>query len=130
MIAVDKLRAIAKPRSKEALDEESFRKENLEWLRMSQEIALGLHYYLRSQKMTQKALAEKLGMSAVYVNRLLKGGENLTLETICKIQSAIGHPLISVCHPYTDFESSEVEGTATPMRATCVYEEEVKYDRP
>ena len=97
---MDKLAEIAMPRGAEATKRAQVRKENREWLRISQEIALCLHYYLRDMCMTQKELANKMGVSAVYVGKLLKGGENLTLETICKIQKVIGKDLISVTKPY------------------------------
>lgn len=38
---------------------------------------------------TQKALAERLGCSQQYVSKILKGGENLSLETIFKIEEAL-----------------------------------------
>lgn len=43
---LDKLKEVAKPRSDAAKDRARFRKENREWLRMSQDIALNLHNYL------------------------------------------------------------------------------------
>lgn len=96
----DKLDAIVKPRSKEAIERARSRKENREWLRMSQEIALALHYHIRNAGMTQKEFAEKLGVSPVYVGKLLKGEENLTLETICKLQEAICESIVSIAKPY------------------------------
>jgi transcriptional regulator with XRE-family HTH domain len=96
----EKLAAIAKPRSEAAIKESRFRMENHEWLRISQDIALALHYYLRKEGITQKALAERMDVSAVYVNKLLKGTENLTIETISKIQTAIGENIINVAQPY------------------------------
>ena len=96
----ERLAAIAKPRSEEAKEKARFRKENRDWLRMSQEIALCLHYYLRNAGLTQKELADKMGVSAVYVGKLLKGGENLTLETICKIQNVICENIVTVAKPY------------------------------
>lgn len=96
----EKLAELAKPRSEEAREKARIRKENRDWLRMSQEIALCLHYHLRSAGITQKELADKMGVSAVYVGRLLKGGENLTLETICKIQKVICEDVITVAKPY------------------------------
>ena len=44
---------------------------------------------------TQKALAERLGCSQQYVSKILKGGENLSLETIFKIEEAL--QLLLVC---------------------------------
>ncbi|MCD8268479.1 MAG: helix-turn-helix domain-containing protein [Parabacteroides sp.] len=104
---LDKLAEMAQPRSEEAQNMARIRKENKEWLRMSQEIALSLHYYLRKMKMTQKELAEKMGVSPAYVGKLLKGQENLTLETICNLQKVTGRELVSVCHPYECIEVLE-----------------------
>ena len=39
--------------------------------------------------MTQKALAEKMGCSQQYVSKILKGRENLSIETLCKIEDAL-----------------------------------------
>lgn len=97
---VDELAKIAKPRSEEAIKRAQFRRENREWIRMSQDIALTLHYYLRKSGMSQSELAQKMNVSAPYVGKLLKGTENLTLETICKLQNAIGEELLSLTHPY------------------------------
>lgn len=96
----DKLTEMAKPRSEEAKAKAQFRRENREWIRMSQDIALSVHYYLRKSGMSQKDLAERMAVSAAYVGKLLKGTENLTLETICKLQNAIGEELLSLTHPY------------------------------
>lgn len=97
---LEKLASLAKPQSEKEKEQARYRKENRDWLRMSQEIALCLHYYLRKAGLTQKELADKMGVSAVYVGKLLKGGENLTLETIGKIQKAICENLIVVAKPY------------------------------
>lgn len=97
---IEKLAQIAEPRSEAAKARAKARKENRAWLRMSQEIALCLHYYLRTAKMSQKEFADKMGVSPVYVGKLLKGGENLTLETICKIQAVMDEMLISIARPY------------------------------
>lgn len=110
---LDKLAEMAKPRSEKAKEAARTRAENREWLRMSQDIALSLHYYLRKMKITQKELAENLGVSPAYLGKLLKGQENLTLATICNLQKAIGRELISVFRPY---EHKEVL-TLTPVGA-------------
>jgi len=97
---LDKLAEIAKPRSEKAKNMAQTRKDSREWLRMSQDIALSLHYYLRKANMTQKDLAEKMNVSPTYIGKLLKGQENLTLETICKLQIAIGQELVSTSLSY------------------------------
>lgn len=39
--------------------------------------------------LTQKALAERMGCSQQYISRVLKGTENLSIETISKKETAL-----------------------------------------
>lgn len=78
----------------------SSRKENKEWLRYSQNIAMMMLDRMEELGMTQKSVAEKMGCSQQYISRVLKGTENLSIETISKIESALGlHILepVAVC---------------------------------
>ena len=68
-----------------------WRRENRDWIRHSQEIALAMLNKMDELKMSQTALAKQLGCSQQYVSKLLKGGENLSLETISKIEKALTH---------------------------------------
>lgn len=97
---LEKLSAMASARTEEAKMRAEKRKANRTWLKMSQDIALAIHYYLRKSGNTQKDLADKLGVSTAYVTKLMKGNENLTVETICKLQDALGEELVTVCRPY------------------------------
>jgi transcriptional regulator with XRE-family HTH domain len=45
--------------------------------------------------MTQKALAENIGVSPQYINKVLNGQENLSLQTIAKLSDALNIELIS-----------------------------------
>jgi transcriptional regulator with XRE-family HTH domain len=65
-------------------------------LKKSIKVAIKLNRILRQKGMKQKQLAELLGVSAQQVNKILKGRENLTLDTIERIESAIGVDLITV----------------------------------
>lgn len=105
---LDKLKALAVDRSETAKARAQWRKENRERLRISQDIALCLHHYLRTNKMSQKEFAERMGVSPVYVGKLLKGSENLTIETICKIQMLMGEQLVSVACPSTLYQTCEL----------------------
>lgn len=98
----DKLREIAKPRSEKAVRMARWRRENREWLRMSQDIAINILGYLRRTKTSQKDLAERMGVSPAYIAKLVKGGENLSLETICKLQKATGLTLIHTSEPFAN----------------------------
>jgi transcriptional regulator with XRE-family HTH domain len=53
---------------------------------------------LREKGMTQKDLAEKLNVSPQQVSKIVKGKENLTLETISKLEYVLGVELILTTH--------------------------------
>jgi ribosome-binding protein aMBF1 (putative translation factor) len=76
------------------LDKGIFRQENETWLNISFMIGLNVLRALREQKMTQRQLAQALNCSPQYVNKIVKGSENLTLETICKLEQALQIKLI------------------------------------
>jgi len=71
------------------LDDAKYRIENERWLKHSQTIALRILRTLRAKNISQKELAEKIGVSPQHVNKIVKGRENLTLETISKLESAL-----------------------------------------
>lgn len=89
-----KLNSIAKP-STTWLEEARFRVENQEWLELSQRIALNILRTLRAQDKKQTDLAEALKVSPQQVNKWVKGKENFTLETIVKINAALGTDLLA-----------------------------------
>ena len=89
-----------------------WRRENRDWIRHSQEIALAMLNKMDELKMSQIALAKQLGCSQQYVSKLLKGGENLSLETISKIEKALSITIIQpLCGGQTD---STIMGAAEP----------------
>ena len=84
------------------LEEADYRFENKAWLQKTQAIALKILRSLRSQGMSQKDLAEKLNVSPQMVNQWVKGSENFTLETISKIEHALGVELMNVSEKMND----------------------------
>lgn len=83
---LSRLEKVAKDRSEEEIQKEQFRKDNIEWLRISQDIALKLHYYLRKTNISKEDLANQLNISLPYFKEILKGQVNLTLKDIVKIR--------------------------------------------
>lgn len=69
---------------------------NLSWIQKSQKIALEVLEALDQQSMSQKVLAEKIGVSPQMVNTWLRGKENFTLETISKLEDALNVSLLHV----------------------------------
>ncbi|HOF21100.1 MAG TPA: helix-turn-helix transcriptional regulator [Bacteroidales bacterium] len=93
--------------SRESLDwmaQADYYEINKDWLNKSALIAIKILSTLRSQSITQKALADSMGVTPQYINKVVKGYENLSLETICKIERSLGISLISV----PSYESSQV----------------------
>lgn len=60
------------------------------WMYHSQAIAVNMSNRMEELGMTQRALAEKMNCTQQYVSKVLKGRENLSLETLCKIENALG----------------------------------------
>ena len=59
------------------------------WMSYSQVIANIMSTRMEQLGMTQKALALKMNCSQQYISKVLKGRENLSLETLCKIENAL-----------------------------------------
>lgn len=72
-----------------------FRKENKSWLKYSGKIALRILAALEDNpNLNQKKLAELAGVSPQQVNKIVKGEENLTLQSIAKFSEILGVDLI------------------------------------
>lgn len=67
-----------------------WRMANKSWLRYSQHIAMMMLDRMEELGLTQKSLADRMGCSQQYISRVLKGTENLSIETISKIENALG----------------------------------------
>lgn len=67
-----------------------WRRENASWLKYSRIITLIIHKSMDELSVTQAQLAERLGCTQQYVSSLLKGDTNFTLETIAKLEDALG----------------------------------------
>jgi F0F1-type ATP synthase delta subunit len=84
------------------LEKMQWRIANKEWLERSGKIALKILRKLRENKdaqllpSNQKELAELMQMKPQQVNRIVKGDENLTLETISRIEQALKIQLIEL----------------------------------
>lgn len=90
------------------IERAKYRIDNKSWLDISFSIAVHVLSALKANKeadvfpKTQKELAEALSCSPQYVSKLLKGTENLQLETITKIEQILNVKLIQV----PEFETS------------------------
>jgi len=78
------------------LESAKWRQQNEAWLDVSFAIALKILRTLREKNMKQKDLADLLGLSPQYINKIVKGSENLTIETISRIEQVLQIKLIEV----------------------------------
>jgi transcriptional regulator with XRE-family HTH domain len=84
------------------LEKAKWRQENEDWLDISFSIAVKVASTLSTNKKanvypkSQVELAEAMGCSPQYVNKLLRGQEKLQIDTICKVQRILNIKLIEV----------------------------------
>ena len=96
------------------------RQENKEWHDRSARIAIRILTQLRDNKKmekyptNQKELAELMGVSPQQINKIVKGNENLTLETIARLEALLQTPLL-------DDASSPTEDVAFGSSSTVSY---------
>ena len=67
----------------------NWRLENKSWLHHSIKISMMMLDKMEALGLTQQALADRMGCSQQYVSRILKGHENLSIETMSKIEEAL-----------------------------------------
>lgn len=61
-----------------------------DWEKFSRQIVLTMSKRMAELGMTQQMLAEKMNCTQQYVSKVLKGQKNMSLETLCKIESTLG----------------------------------------
>lgn len=97
---LNKLNKIAAKESINWIEEAEIRIARRDWIEKSSRIAMRILNELKNQdfsnKMSQRTLAKKMGVSDQYISKILKGQENLSLETISKIEKVLGISLIEV----------------------------------
>lgn len=75
------------------IEEIKYRNANRKELRTYKRLALEILLKLDEKRMTQKQLAEKLGVSAQYVNKLVKGNEKFGGEILVKLEEVLDMPI-------------------------------------
>ncbi len=95
---MDLLNSISKPEGKNARWKKiaKWNREHAEAFDDFTIIATRILQTLKARGMTQKDLAEKLGVTPQALTRIVKGRQNLTLQSIRKIEQALEISLITV----------------------------------
>lgn len=87
---------LVSPEKSRWLEKAQWREDNQAWLDKSALIAMKVLRAISDQNTNQKKLAEKMKVSSQYINKIVKGSENLSLETISKLETALGIHLIEI----------------------------------
>jgi transcriptional regulator with XRE-family HTH domain len=88
------------------IEKAKWRKKNRKWLRYSNKIALRILAAIEEKPgMNQAKLADMLFVSPQQISKIVKGKENLTLDTIGKLSDALGFDLIA----FPEFKYSSVQ---------------------
>lgn len=97
-----------------------YRRKNRRWLRYSGFIAMAVSSRLKELGLSQKDLAQKMDSSPQYISKLLRGNENLTLETIAKLEDCLEMDLVKTALTYVNgystysMESLDMGAVAQP----------------
>ena len=113
----EKLDKLAGDKKSSWYEKASERRKNRGWLRKSQKIALKVLQVLKERGITQKELAGQLGITPQQVNKIVKGSENLGLETITRIEEVLDTTLIEI--PEFQLEQ-KVKPVCSPDQATTL----------
>ena len=68
------------------------------WIELSVFIAQEVNKARDRKGWTQRELANRAGIQAPHLSRMLSGHHNFTIQTIAKIEAALETPLLEVCH--------------------------------
>lgn len=104
-------------------EEAEWRRDNWSWLRHSQRIAVRVLLKMKQEGLTQKALAERMNCTQQYVSKILKGTENMSLDTLTKLEDALGIRLI------LDDSAVSYSGANDDVAISVVAEDESQYNK-
>lgn len=77
----------------------SIKLENTIWRSKAVSIAFTVLALLDQKRITKQELAAKMNVKPQYVSRIVKGKANITLETLVKIEQALGSTIVEVVDP-------------------------------
>jgi DNA-binding XRE family transcriptional regulator len=90
----EKFKSLVSGKSDKTISNNKDRIKNRERLRESRSIALKVLNKLSVLGWTQRKLADEMGVSPQQVSKIVKGRENLTLETKIRLQQILDIPIL------------------------------------
>ena len=77
-----------------------WRRDNERWLKYARAITIRIIDAMDEQSITQSVLAQRMGCSQQYVSNILRVNSNMTLETIAKLEDALGIDILNTTFNY------------------------------
>jgi ribosome-binding protein aMBF1 (putative translation factor) len=77
-------------------ERKDYKPENRGKLRKAMGVALRVLEILDERKLSQQDLAVKMKVTRQHISKILKGQENMTFETVDKLERALGVQLVQV----------------------------------
>lgn len=93
---LDKFEKLVSNEPSNFLSKLEYYRANKKWINQSSKVAINVLEALKEKGLSQKDLAQKMNVSAQQVNKILRGQQNLTLETISKLETTLEISLIEI----------------------------------
>ena len=93
---LDKFEKLVSDKPSNFLSKLAHYKANKKWIDHSSNVAINVLEALNHKGMSQKDLAKKMNVSAQQVNKIVKGKQNLTFETVGKLEDALAISLMEI----------------------------------
>lgn len=108
---LDKFEKLVSNKPSDFLSKLAYYKANKKWIDQSSKVAINVLETLRVKGLSQKDLAKKMNVSAQQVNKIIKGKQNLTFETVGKLETALEISLMKIIDykPITEIKTSTTQ---------------------
>ena len=116
MTRKEKLNTLVTKNPVDSLAKNRERISNRAMLKESQAIALKVLDAMDDRGLSQKGLAELMSVSPQYINKMIRGKENLTLNTIVKLQEVLGIEIL-----VTRKQNSWIKGDVSKYYSSMVF---------
>lgn len=104
------------------------RLENAGWVKKSSNIAMRILAAMEDDKsINQILLAEKVGVTRQYINKVVKGKQNLSLKTIDKLEKVLGVELVTF--PDYKYSSNSNARTMVNLKFHSSFEVDINLSR-
>ena len=109
----EKFTKIVSKKTSPLFEKIQWRLDNDKWLKKSQAIAIQIAEVIDILNMTEEELSEKTNIPLENINNIVKGCEDMTLQTISKLETALNTRLISMEYDFDNLETGELENKET-----------------